>query len=1131
VNKIGLLWDSLSNNMGDQAIGLFMQRTLGYNKINYSVINPVGKNDLRDVVMLIIGGGELIRSPGHHYYDAFRVPGSHILNTVGVLDGEGTEYLQDYSMVAVRSKSDQEKIGFGEVAPCLTILYEDYLPNDKTQVNDVEGAIGIHLTYAFHEHITELVEWICAEQLSPIVWIPVTYYNADRELMKILVEHVPGSRLLPVMSPDDVYRSIGQLRGLISSSLHAMLFAYVQSIPFMGLGSSGKIRSFLVERGLNDFMFHNAEDIRKRFLRILEAPSKHKLNVEVDQSRCRDVLSRIIEECKRAIHEDKASSIRLPTASETYHSMEMRLHNLLGKQTAALINQQLTLLDIQRVKFKSQYDSLSKEYNELEEKIQIAKREAESAKQGIEIAKQEVEIAKREIEIAKRETENAKQEIKASQEELSITRQKLNESTADLQKVQHQLHLEGTKHSKAVERLQEMLLRFADLRSSPEGRVLLGWLVRKEIMLPQGSLRRRVFDRLLLFPLSIRLSLIRLFQRLANLKGVKQFALWLRGGKLSPLEIEKYGPLHVVAEPEYGAFVRRFEPRPEDMRNQELSVNSWLFKPKISLITVVVDVTEPIFDQTVSSILNQSYEHWIWYLVDASTLPKIKRHLQDLEAKEPRVRYLIGKPEEDISANRRLGLRWSNGDYVALFSARDTLAPHALYTVADLARQNSEIDLIYSDHDELDELSYRTNPCFKPDWSPEMLLSTDYLAPFCVFKRNLIEKLEDTEFVLQGPGMWDFHLHLSELCHTIQHIPEILCHERGASIFSFSENYETFISPQEIEPALRNHLVRSGLKDVNVSADPMTSTTIRWKPSRERRISIIIPSRDKPKLVRACLKGLFDISDYQNFQVVLVDTGSVEEDTFALYEEFSSNPQFKLVKFAPPFNFSKACNFGAANADGELLLFLNNDTEVIESIWLRSMSQWFDRKGVGVVGAQLLYPDGTLQHSGVVVGFGGLASHLFEGKNEDISTIFGRACWYRNLSAVTAACMLVSREAFEAVEGFDEGYQLNYSDVDLCIKIRKAGWRIVFSPDVRLVHHESRSHGRRIPRSDFERASQRWFEAGFLQGDPYFNPNLSYMSTYPVFRRTVQDNPLDLNRRLMSRLPHKEFLQLPDDLS
>jgi GT2 family glycosyltransferase len=815
---------------------------------------------------------------------------------------------------------------------------------------------------------------------------------------------------------------------------------------------------------------------------------------------------------------------------ELYRFAERLFEERWSQMVIDLLNEKQSLgkRGITEARFNEMEATISEQQGKIEEYHSLEK-ELHTLSEKVEIINQEAEIAKQEAESAKQDVERAKQEIKTSQKDLSIAQRHLKDSETELQKTQYQLHLEGTKHSEAAGKLQEMMTRFTDLRTSAEGRVLLAWMVRKEIILPRGSLRRRAFDRILLFPLSIRLSLIRFFQRLANMRGIKQIAIRVRGEKLSPLEREKYGSLHGIAEPEYSAFVRQFEPRPKDIRNQERAVDSWPFKPKIGLVTVVVDATKPILDQTVSSLLNQSYEHWVWYLVDASAQPEISRYLQDLAVKEPRVRYLIGKPEGDISASRRLGLRQVEGGYITFLSARDTLAPNALYTVADLVRQNSEIDLIYSDHDQLDELGYRNKPFFKPDWSPELLLSTDYLAPFCVFKRNLIEKLDDQKMSLQGPGIWDFHLRLSELSNNIQHVPAILCHERGESIFSSSDS-EILVTSQDMESVLRDHLVRSGLGEVEVSVEAITSTKAQWDSSKERRISIIIPSRDKPQLVGACLRGLFEATDYSNFQVVLVDTGSVDDATLALYEKFSSNPQFKLVHFQESFNFSKACNFGASHADGELILFLNNDTEVIESEWLRSMSQWFDRDGVGIVGAQLLYPDGTLQHSGVVVGFGGVASHLFEGQEEDVETIFGRARWYRNLSAVTAACMLVSREAYEAVNGFDEDYQLNYSDVDLCIKIRKAGWRIVFTPDARLIHHESRSHGRRIPRMDFERASQRLFEAGFLQGDPYFNPNLSYMSTYPMFRRSHQDNPLDLNRRLMSRLPHKEFLQLPDDL-
>jgi GT2 family glycosyltransferase len=213
-----------------------------------------------------------------------------------------------------------------------------------------------------------------------------------------------------------------------------------------------------------------------------------------------------------------------------------------------------------------------------------------------------------------------------------------------------------------------------------------------------------------------------------------------------------------------------------------------------------------------------------------------------------------------------------------------------------------------------------------------------------------------------------------------------------------------------------------------------------------------------------------------------------------------------------------------------LILFLNNDTMVLHEDWLHRMVQWFDLKDVGSVGAKLLYPDGTLQHAGVIVGLGGIADHLFAGQPEHLSTIFGSDGWYRNLSAVTAACMLVSRKAFNDVDGFDEGYTLNYSDVDLCMKIRDQGWRIVYTPDVRLIHYEHKSHNRNVPRSDFTYSSRRFRETHFLDRDPYFNCNLSYMSTYPIFNKSKSDHPLELNRRLLSRLPKKSMLQLPDDL-
>jgi O-antigen biosynthesis protein len=274
---------------------------------------------------------------------------------------------------------------------------------------------------------------------------------------------------------------------------------------------------------------------------------------------------------------------------------------------------------------------------------------------------------------------------------------------------------------------------------------------------------------------------------------------------------------------------------------------------------------------------------------------------------------------------------------------------------------------------------------------------------------------------------------------------------------------------------------------------------------------------------------LFQRTTYSPFEVVVVDNGSTESATETLYGRYIGRPNFRLLRYAEKFNFGRVCNFGAQHAKGGIFVFLNNDTEVLHSDWLDRMAQWFEFKNVGIVGAKLLYPDGTIQHAGVILGMGGLAAHVFAGAQENTSGLYGSDCWYRNVSAVTGACMMITKDAFTAVNGFDENFLLNWSDVDLCLRAAEAGYRTVYTPEARLLHHESVTHQRQIPRVDFERASQQWRER-LMQGDRFYNPNLNYGCAIPGFRLSPNETAIQINLDLMSRLPKKELISLPDDV-
>jgi GT2 family glycosyltransferase len=298
---------------------------------------------------------------------------------------------------------------------------------------------------------------------------------------------------------------------------------------------------------------------------------------------------------------------------------------------------------------------------------------------------------------------------------------------------------------------------------------------------------------------------------------------------------------------------------------------------------------------------------------------------------------------------------------------------------------------------------------------------------------------------------------------------------------------------------IETHLQRQGL-EAQAFFDKSGFIRVSWPVVGAPKVSIIIPTKDKLELLRPCLQSILEKTQYPNYEVLVVDTGSTAPEVASYYQEMASEPRVKILRYDRAFNYSAVNNWATKRCDGAMLLFLNNDTEVIEADWLEEMVRWGQRPEVGLVGAKLLKPDGTIQHAGVIVGLGGYAGHIFAGLPEGSNTIFGYTEWYRDFSAVTAACMLVRRAVFEELGGFEEAFKLNGSDVDLGLRARAKGYRVVFNPFARLYHLESATHQGRVPFADY-RLSQERYRPLLESGDPYFNPNLAYDKATPSFRR------------------------------
>jgi GT2 family glycosyltransferase len=422
------------------------------------------------------------------------------------------------------------------------------------------------------------------------------------------------------------------------------------------------------------------------------------------------------------------------------------------------------------------------------------------------------------------------------------------------------------------------------------------------------------------------------------------------------------------------------------------------------------------------------------------------------------------------------------GELLTFIDSGDLLAPHALFSLA--ATGAREAGLLYSDED-----LRREQPLFKPGWSPEALLSEDPLGGVAALRRKLFEAAGGFRD-MGGAEVRDLLLRLLPRLAHVEHVPEVLLHRMA-----------DWTEPMEAHRrAISDHLLRAYGSDYRVSGDG----AIRYEPPEPGRVSIIIPTRDRADLLRACVESLDRHRCAAQRELIVVDNGSTEPATHEYLASLARREAAKVLPYDRPFNWSGVNNFAALHATGDYLLFLNNDVEALSAGWLDALLAFASRPEIGMAGGLLLYPDGTVQHAGVVLGLTGYAGHVFAGRRPDEVTPFGRADRIRDCTAVTGACMMMRREVFDELGGFDERFILCGSDVEICLRARARGLRHVMTPHARLLHHEAKTRGTEIPRSDFQRSFLS-YEPYLRGGDPYYNPNLSLKEPAVTLREGPED--------------------------
>lgn len=520
-------------------------------------------------------------------------------------------------------------------------------------------------------------------------------------------------------------------------------------------------------------------------------------------------------------------------------------------------------------------------------------------------------------------------------------------------------------------------------------------------------------------------------------------------------------------------------------------------QPLVSVILPVFDAPEPYLRAALDSVVGQIYPHWELCIADdcssAAWVPKVLDAYAD---RHPRVRVARRAENGHISAASNTALEMATGEWVALLDHDDVLAEHAL-SLAVLALENvPEAGLLYSDEDKIDEHERRLQPFFKPDFDPVLLLSQNYICHMTMARLDLVREVGGFREGLEGAQDWDLVLRLSERLQRDQvvHVPHILYHwrehPRSTSVSMSSKPYATTAQRR----AVADHLDRLG-KPAQVTANGADGLIrVKWSmPADAPKVSIIIPTRDG-KLLERCLNSILSGTGYPDFEVIVVDNGSISLRTRTLLRRHER--WIQVVRDERPFNFAALNNAAVQRATGSVVCLMNDDCEVVSYEWLEEMVTQLLQDGVGAVGAKLLYPDGRIQHAGVLLGVGGIAGHAHRMSDRHSLHHFGWLYTPRTLSAVTAACMVVRRDAFEELDGLDEtnlGISLN--DVDFCLRLREAGWRVVWTPFAVLTHHESVSRGIdsvvRPEEHELERAYMRGRWSIDLISDPAYNPNLT----------------------------------------
>lgn len=592
-------------------------------------------------------------------------------------------------------------------------------------------------------------------------------------------------------------------------------------------------------------------------------------------------------------------------------------------------------------------------------------------------------------------------------------------------------------------------------------------------------------------------------------KGLNAFqkfiSYWQKEGLASTINRIKVKLFKQKNEIPYEEWRKRHLISEEELERQRQQEQEFSYHPKFSIVVPLYKTKEAFLRELIDSVVRQTYTNWELCFADGSgqpTEPMQPNTLQKLVAeyqnRYPNIRYTLLTQNGGISENTNAAIEMASGDFIVLSDHDDTLSPDALFECAKAINEQEETDVLYSDEDKVDMNGKKYfEPHFKSDYNIDLLCSVNYICHLFVVKRSIVEKIGMLRKEFDGAQDYDFILRCCEVARQIVHIPKVLYHWRS-HMDSTAANPESKLYAFEAgRRAVEAHYRRLGIPATVESSQfhGIYYTKYHWK--EQPMVSIVIPNKDHIEDLKKCMNSINEKSSYRNYEYVIIENNSTEEETFAFYQELEKQENVTVLYYEGNFNYSKINNYGVKYTKGDYVLLLNNDTAIINEDCIWEMLSVCMREDVGVVGARLYYGDDTIQHAGVVIGFGGMAGHTFIGESRYDIGYMGRIICIQDYSAVTAACMMTKKSVFETVGGLGEEFEVAFNDIDYCLKVRETGKLVVYNPLAELYHYESKSRGledtpEKVERFNGEvaRFMDKWTVL-LEQGDPYYNPNLT----------------------------------------